>query len=433
MSQINKLGIFLLLLLSQEAFSQNYFNSPYTRFRIGDITDDGFAYNRALGGSSIALRPHNQINYLNPASFTAQDTTSFVLQLGFTGRYAKVESNLDNDQNLNFNIDYLAIGFPVAKWWNLSIGAVPYSRIQYYVSEESVDPQLGEKITFDYSGFGGFNEFYVGNGFEISNLFSLGANISYLFGSLDRKQISYLTDLRDKSAEIEHITNYIAHDIYFKLGAQFHPIIKENHKIILGATYDIESDINITIKGKTTRYNTSADHNLSVDTIKFNIDTVAPLVMPRKLALGASYCYKDIFTLTGEFIRQDWTEDGVNPSGFYTGLYKSYRFGLEVTPAYMEKILVKNYISHIQYSFGYFNTKTYLYFNDKNIGKYGFTAGLALPIKNSRKFYTGTTFNIAYQYGVRGTKDNGLIKETTHFISFGLTLHDFWFLKPKYD
>jgi hypothetical protein len=432
MSQINKLAILLLLLLSQKAFSQNYYNSPYTRFKIGDLTDDGFAYNRALGGCSIALRPHNQINYRNPASFTAQDTTSFVLQLGLAGRYAKVQSNLQNDKTLNFNIDYFAIGFPVAKWWDLSMGAVPYSRIQYFVREETDAPQLGEKITFDYSGYGGFNEFYIGNGFEISNVFSLGANISYLFGSLDRTQISYLTDLQDKSAEVEHITNYIAHDFYFKLGAQLHPIIKGKHKIILGATYDLKSDINIKIKGKTTRYNTTDSHVL-VDTIKFNIDTVAPLILPRKLGLGITYSYNNIFTLTGEYIKQDWTENGMSTEGFHTGLYQSYRAGFEITPANMEKIVIKNYISHITYSLGYFNTKSYLYFNDINISNQGFTAGLSLPIKNSRKFYTGTAFNIAYQYGVRGTKDYGLIKETTHFITFGLTLHDFWFLKPKYD
>jgi len=42
-------------------------------------------------------------------------------------------------------------------------------------------------------------------------------------------------------------------------------------------------------------------------------------------------------------------------------------------------------------------------------------------------------FNIAFEFGQRGTLDNNLIKEKYGILSFSLTLYDFWFNKQKFD
>lgn len=439
MRQIIRAALFLLIMLSPKAFSQNYFNSPYTRYQIGDIIDDGFAYNRSLGGSSIGLRPHNSINYLNPASYTNQDTNSFLFQLGFTGRLANVYSELDRDNSVNFNVEYLSIGFPVTKWWNMSVGLTPFSRVQYFVREEYDSIPFGEKMTFDYSGFGGLNQFYFGNAFEFGNILSVGANVSYLFGSLDRKQSSFLTDLENRSAKVEVFSTHISSDIFFKLGAQFHPVIKEKHKIVIGATYDLQASIDEKVKGKTIHFNEMGypnigdSQNWQIDTNDYYFDTLSPWTLPEKLALGISYNYNDIIMVSGEYIQQDWTGIADANLNITTGKYQSYRFGIEVVPEPHAKKVRSPYYARMHYRAGFYQTKTYLNFDSKTISNYGFSAGLGLPIKYERKAFFGTTFDLGYQYGVRGTTDNGLIRENTHFITFGLTLHDFWFLKPKYD
>lgn len=424
--------LFLLLFIYQNVNSQNYYNAPYSRFKIGDILNTGFAYNRALGGSSIALRPKNQVNYLNPAAYTAQDTNSFLFQLGFTGRYAEVFSDMDSDESLNFNIDYLSLGFPIKKWWSMSMGVTPFSRIQYFVREETDDDITGEMMTFDYQGFGGFNEFYIGTAFEFGNLVSVGANLSYLFGSLDRTQSSYLPEYLYSSARIENKQNYIAGDLYYKFGLQIHPVIKDNHYLTLGVTYDLESDINVKLKGNTMRYHNAVDM-IYFDSLVFSLDTINPLVLPSKLGIGLSYSYKDIVTVTGEYSRQDWSGTDIVNSYFSTGLYESFRFGIELYPAPLKVNQRLNYFDRIRYRVGGRQTKSYLNYGSQNISSWGLSAGLGLPIKNSRKLFSGTTFNIGYSFDQKGTTNNGLIKENNHVVTFGLTLHDFWFLKPKYD
>lgn len=434
MLRLIKGGILFLLLFSVKSLvAQNYYNSPYTRYLIGDLKNQGFAYNKGLGGSSIALRPQNQLNYLNPASFSAQDTTSFILQLGLNGQYANIITGVDAQRTFNMNIDYITVGFPVTNWWNASIGAAPYSRIQYFFREEINESILGEGMTFDYSGFGGFNEFYIGNSFEISEVLSLGFNASYLFGSLDRKQISYLTEKSAISASVENTTNYISSDFYFKGGIQFYPTIGEKHQIILGATYDFRSNIDVKLKGKTLRFNTANTGGISTDSLNFSIDTLAPLVLPSKIAVGFSYIYDKKLLFTAEYIKQDWTGTNIANSNFKAGLYESYRFGAEFTPAPLSNRLREPYYKRINYRLGGNYTKTYLYTNERNISDYSVSAGLGFPLKNARKVFTGTSINVGYQYGSRGTTENGLIQDKYHNFTIGLTLHDFWFLKPKYD
>jgi hypothetical protein len=436
MPQIVRVGIFLILMLSTKAFSQNYFNSPYTRHNIGDLIDDGFAYNRSLGGSTIGIRPHNQINYLNPASYTNQDTNSVLFQIGFTGRLAKVSSELDHDKSVNFNVEYLNLGFPVTRWWNMSIGMTPFSRVQYFSREQTDSTALGERMTFDYNGFGGFNQFYFGNAIKIGKILSLGANVAYLFGSLDKTQKSYLTDLSSRSARMEIYSNQIARDFYIKLGAQLHPKLNDKNKLVIGATYDFKTNIDEKVKGKTLHFNEFGYSDNSnywlIYTLEL-VDTNQSFTLPAKLGIGVSYNYNDVIMVTGEYIRQDWTNAETKHSNFGTGVYESLRFGLEVVPDPLSNKIHSPYYKRMHYRAGYYHTNTYLTYNDKNISDWGFTAGLGFPIKYDRKGFFGTTFDIGYQYGVRGTTANGLIQENIQIITFGLTLHDFWFMKPKYD
>lgn len=439
MLRILKGGILIILLFTMKGvIGQNYYNAPYTRYLIGDIINSGFSYNKSLGGSSIALRPHNQLNYLNPASFTAQDTNSFLLQLGVNGRYANITTDLDSDNSFNMNIDYLAIGFPVTKWWNVSIGATPYSRIQYSFREESSGSSIGEEMIFDYNGSGGFNEFYMGNSFTISNVVSLGLNVSYLFGSLDRQQISYLPELTYYSASIENKSYSIASDFYFKAGFQYHPTINDKHSIIIGATYDFQSKIDVKRKSQTIRANTSSTVSgggkISFDTLNFNDNELNPFTLPSKLAIGATYIYDESILVTAEYINQDWSGTEIVTSNFKAGLYESIRFGAEYTPVPLSNRIRVNYLKRMSYRIGGNFTKTYLYTVDnKNISDNSVSIGIGLPVKNARKIFTGTNINIGYQYGQRGTTENGLIKDKYHNFSIGITLHDFWFLKPKYD
>lgn len=59
-------------------------NSPYTRYGLGDMFDQSFTNNSAMGGVGYALRTSEHINAMNPASYTAVDSLSFIFDVGMS-------------------------------------------------------------------------------------------------------------------------------------------------------------------------------------------------------------------------------------------------------------------------------------------------------------------------------------------------------------
>lgn len=428
MWRIVKGAALFLLMISFQVQAQNYISSPYSRYGIGDLVNSGFSYNRSLGGSSFALRPKNQINYLNPASLTAQDTLSFLLQGGFVSRRAMLETSESKDESVNGNIEYLALGFPIFKKMKASVGLVPYSRIHYNILEEEV---VREGDQFTYDGNGGFNEFYFSTAFQINEWSSIGVHAGYLFGKLERKSI-YRKPFTIEAATVQH-SKTVASDFNFKIGAQVYPQINDDHKFIFGISYGFKSNINTKRSTVITRQYTF-DSPQIIDTVRNESNVRDKFKSPRQIGIGVSYIHKDKLLLTAEYQNQDWSHLNNDGSEFDADKYSSFRFGLEYTPVSLDNKDNVSYFKRINYRVGGHLTTTYLKTTDNEPIKYnGITAGIGLPWKHPRRGYTGTKFNISYEYGVKGTTDNNLIKETYHFITVGLTLHDIWFTKPKYD
>ena len=72
----------LLTMVTGTAIAQNNTNSPYTRYGYGDLSDQSFGNSRAMGGIAFGLRDGAQINPLNPASYTAIDSLTFLFEGG---------------------------------------------------------------------------------------------------------------------------------------------------------------------------------------------------------------------------------------------------------------------------------------------------------------------------------------------------------------
>lgn len=421
---------FLLIVLPMGMSGQNYNNNPYTRFAIGDLINTGFSYNRSMGGSSIALRPSNQVNYMNPASYTSQDTLSFLFHAGVSSRSSYLSMADTKDQTNNINIDYLAIGFPVTHWCKFSTGLVPFNRIQYYFRDyqESL-----EEIAIEYRGNGGYNEFYFGTSFQFFKFVSLGLNAGYLFGNITRIQLIDMPESQVANTKIKE--NFISSDFHYRMGLQVYPkFISANekmHQFIFGAIYDIGTDIKINYESITTRNFPS--YNPIIDTFSIVSDSVTHLKLPVKFGFGFTYNFDNRIAATFEYSQQNFSEGIGLPLIINLVDYSSLRFGIEIIPKPMSDRARAKYYERIHYRMGGHYTKTYVELANQHIADYGVSIGIGLPWRNSQKLYTNTTFNLSYEFGKRGTTDFGLINEYYHNVTIGITLHDFWFLKPKYD
>src|SRR5665811_2329781 len=78
-------------------------------------------------------------------------------------------------------------------------------------TDPGYDPSIGEYNTF-HDGDGGINKYFLGTGVKIGKYFSLGANLSFLSGSLERANQFVFSDFdhafHNKSSESLEIKGF---------------------------------------------------------------------------------------------------------------------------------------------------------------------------------------------------------------------------------
>jgi len=78
--------VIVLILCGLSGYAQNNnTTSPYSRYGLGDLDHYSFGRSAAMGGASLGSRHSLQINSANPASYTANDSLSFLFDFGIDG------------------------------------------------------------------------------------------------------------------------------------------------------------------------------------------------------------------------------------------------------------------------------------------------------------------------------------------------------------
>ncbi|MBN2350629.1 MAG: hypothetical protein JXJ22_17460 [Bacteroidales bacterium] len=428
---IKKNSIILIFLLSTFVISnvdaQNYLNSPFSRFGIGNIIENGFVQNRAMGGISIGIRTSNYLNPLNPASYSAQDTLSFIFNAGILGQFNKFESGTEYATSKNINMNHISIGFPITKWWKTSIGIAPFSRMGYSFSQVVALDGLDETINIGYKGSGGINDFYIGNSVDLFHHISVGFNISYLFGSLNQeRQVLIPEDIFTASARFNE--KFVAGGILFRGGIQVYNTFNEKHTLILGFTYDNQSNI-----GRERELSVIRSSSFSADTLSYTDQSGTDVKIPQRYGFGFSYEFNEQLLLGADYVIQDWTKGLIFGTNDNLNKSNSLHFGLEYTLVPISQRIRATYWKYIHYRMGGHITNSYIKINGEDMTDSGMSFGIGLPWRNTNKLFTKTTFNVSYELGQRSLSTNNSVKEKYHYFSVGITLYDFWFIKSKYD
>ena len=119
--------------------------SPYTLFGLGDMAKKGTAQNQAMGGTGLAVRQDNRINYLNPASFSSLDSTSVYFDFGLNSFHNKYETDDFSNAWFNMNLHNVNFASSMGKYLGISAGIIPYSSIGYNIKQE-YDEILNEDL-----------------------------------------------------------------------------------------------------------------------------------------------------------------------------------------------------------------------------------------------------------------------------------------------
>ncbi len=421
----------LLILISLLAFalpaiSQKLVNSPYSRFILGSMEPVGSFRSLGMGGVGVAMKDNTSVYFSNPASYSSVDTTSFVFDFGidYSMNFLKDDKSEYFTDDMNF--DHLIMSFPIKRGWGVSTGIIPISNGYYkmvntvFADDAAYDPSVGPYASY-HKGEGGFNNFFLGTGINITKNLSAGINMTILFGEVERL---YNVDFADIN-NMYH--NYAVErlqmgGVNFDYGLQYKATLSNNNFFNAGVSFTGGKSYNSQFNQLAYKYSAFG----SKDTITYVADDSTRAFIPGTFRLGISFGKKDKFTAGFDYITTRWSEARIPGAAGYAADTRSFLFGLEVIP---EKYSNYSFMKRIEYRLGAHYGKNYLYVHEEQIKEYGASIGFGFPMRRSLS-KTNLFIDWTHKYG---SIANGLTTENWLTIGASINLYDFWFQKRKYD
>ena len=182
------LSLLSVAFAAMSVFAQSGTNSPYSQYGLGVLSDQTSGFNRGMNGLGLGFRENNQVNFINPASYSSMDSLMFLFDAGLSGQITSFKENGKTLNAKNADFEYVVAGFRAFKHVGVSFGILPYTNIGYnYSVSDYLDGDRNTVYTNSYSGSGGIHQVYFGLGWEFMKGISVGANVSYLWGDYERE------------------------------------------------------------------------------------------------------------------------------------------------------------------------------------------------------------------------------------------------------
>ncbi len=410
--------IYLLTATSLGALAQGNF-SPYSQFGLGDIEDGYYNRTTGMGNTGIAYRSNRFLINNNPASFSALSNQYFTMETSLRGSYisyAGTPVNIAGTESADITFRRLAMGIKLTKNWGSSIGLVPFSTENYEFNvPQYLQGSASEVYNNYYQGHGSVNKVYWANSYEFFHHLSLGIETGYIFGQMNQKNIIQ-SSLGASQVSTENDINL--QNLYVTYGLQLYGNLGKHWKYGIGGTFSNKTQL-------LASYNQLV--NGSDSSLLQNAQLKEKYIrLPTSFGAGFSLTKDDKFTWVGDYRYQNW--NGVQSNEYQGTSYSiasSERgsLGFEISkkkPIYNARVEMSYFQAGLYYS------NSYLQINGQQIKDYGITMGIGA---NSLK--TPLAYAIIFQYGIKGTTKNDLIRENYANVTFLINYGSIWYTKGK--
>jgi hypothetical protein len=417
-------------------------NSPYSRFGLGDLRDQYFVAASAMGGISATFQDPFHLNFRNPASLASLRATAF--EVGVDAKYASLKGADQKTNNWSGNLNYLALGFPLKNPINealerrrlpfglgMGFALQPYSVVGYDVQVDLEGNGAGETNN-SFKGSGGTYRLMWGNAARWQD-FSVGFNLSYLFGNINNsrrvefpgQELAYASEFLDKISFSGWLWEFGAQYTYeFKKPNAEGEMESTGKRIIAGVFGSSKNKF----QTNTTRF-ISRDNFLvgARDTVLFEEDIEREGTLPAQMTLGLGFEEVNRLRVGIEYSRDLWNQyrNEARPQELKDTW--GVAFGAEYIPDISS---YNSYFEKVRYRFGGFYRTDPRTFDAGQLDQLALTLGFGFPIIRPRQ---QTSFlNVSFEAGQFGHPD--IIRETYFKMGLGFTLNDnTWFFKRKFN
>lgn len=384
--------------------------TPYSRLGYGTLGDNATGIQRHMGGVGYAMQGGRAVNSKNPASYAATDSLTFIWDVGVDVSQVWSKEGDTKGNAFSGGLDYLSGVFRIAKNVGGSFGFIPYSSVSYSFNSDLANGSESR------SGNGSISELYLGGAWSPVKGLSVGANFSYMFGTLEHSTaiVGTSTSVFYRMMEVR--------DWNVHIGAQYAIDINRKNRVVLSATYTPKK----TFRGNTIGTFYDAANDTKIDTA-FQCNMKGNYDQPNTYGVGVSYNHGTKLFAEVDFTYQDWANAKYTPmTGFEPVKVKfdnrwKVSGGLQFIPDDRG-----NYLKRINYRLGAFYNHDYLNVLGNNVRDYGVTCGFGFPALGSKSLV-----NLGFEWKHRVSSPTCLIKEDYLNITFSVTFNEMWFWKNK--
>ena len=391
--------------------------TAYSRYGYGILRDNATSAQRSMGGVGYAMSNGRTVNVMNPASYAATDSLTFLFDMGLSltkeWRYETLSDGTRNSGNeIGGGLDYITMQFPIGKRFGAAIGLLPYSSVGY---------SFGSKITdgvVSRTGSGGLNQLFVGFAGNVYKGLNVGLNVGYLFGTTTNSTYSVST-VNASSSMFQTVTE--VRDYMLQFGVQYTLPINQKNSLTFGATVTPGHSLSGHAYGL--KYDANTD--TSPDTIGYD-KMKGRYSLPTQYGVGICWTWNERLMAEADFTYQPWKKakyavvTDENATMQFNDRWKA-AVGLQYVPR-----LRGNWIQRVNYRGGAFYENSYLCVRGNKVREYGASLGFGLPAPGSK-----TLLNLGIEWRHRQGKPNSLVSENYMTITLGINFNERWFFKSK--
>ena len=400
--------------------------TPYSMFGVGELTRPGTSLNRGMGGIGAGLRDNRYINYLNPASASARDSLSFMLDFGLMqSNFINTDGSRSSAYNA-FNMHHIIMSFPIWKSSAMQLGIIPYSNVGYrFIEDESRENILATIGSFRYYhyGQGSINQAFAAYSATFFNHLSVGVQGMYYFGNIEKNAQAVSVTSPESYGTLKTGYDIVLGSFGAQFGVQAFGNFNPNTSFTVGATFQPAT----TLKGDVTRF-AKVEKGSVIDTVYSVVNEETRMSVPMEWTVGFSIRKRDKWMFGVDYSQSDWSKANFSPTpgvNFEPAMSRTLKAGLEFTP---DRYSIRYFMRRWTYRLGAYYDKSYMRLNGQQVEAIGVTFGFSLPIY---RWYNSV--GVSIDAGQRGSIENNLIRERYIMLILNFNLHDIWFLKHRYN
>lgn len=423
--------------LAVQVSAQSGTNSPYSQYGLGALASQATSFNRGMNGLAYGFHERNQVNYANPASYASVDSLSFIFDAGVSLQLTNFEENGNKVNAKNADIEYVVASFRAFKHVGVSFGLLPYTNVGYNFSNtQNVNAfpstsSVNATYSNAYNGSGGLHLVYLGAGWEPFKGFSFGANIGYLWGTLNRNSTNTYSDSYVNTLS----KNYSAQVKSYKadFGAQYTYAVDKKNELTLGLTYSLGH--NLGTEAECNLISTNSQTSVS-DTTRYVVSN--SLELPHTFGVGLMWNHNNRLKFGVDYQLQKWanlkypqlsTVSGTTSYKLVDGQFND-RHKFTLGGDYCKGERYRGFFSRMHYRAGFSYASPYLKINGVD-GPRELSASLGVGIPILNAYNNRSMLNISAEWVNQSV--TGMIKENMFRINVGFTFNERWFAKFKVE